>query len=665
MLNKLNVTKEFNRISLDHKTVSLNKEDFHQFINGFYQAEGTAGAYFRKKEDLNVYFSFSIGQNYSPEALIVFLNLQKILGVGTIKLEFNEENKAHIRFIVSNTKDIFEKVLPYFSLLYGQKRRDLAKLKLIYTLGANNLNSKLDSTFVCEYIHLVYSINPEGQERKVSLIEKLNLFYCSSVKYKDNLEVKENNNLPSKLFIIGFYLGDGSLGFVFNSPPSRLPKFYIKIVFNFASQSNTKDNVNLLKLIAERMNLKPHISARQSGMVGLEYVGETVFNVILPFLAEHQDWLFWKTDQFINAQKIAKLFKDKSHLTKDGLLLIINLLYSRPNKYLKPKEFWLDLINKRFKTNDDHIEPDKTILGREIGTKRNKFRIPVLVLDLKTKESFKHVSIAEAARSLNTHPKTIWRVIYNNKLYLNRYQIIEHYDKDQEKLSLMGFIESIFKYIYIKLKVKSNRILIYRIFIYIVLIVLIYIILFYIVIFFKDMYDRYIFILCENRAKSLKFILEHRFSYNNLNNTHTGFKFEYNNHIIFKEWRSLYLFNNEWTSFDSTNNKLGIYQSIINEVNLDFNKGTNTFSVVNSSYSSPIIDRVNINSIFSNAIASTNIASDTTNSLGISGTNYTSNRNFVIVDNALINTRLRTTELLNYQSNILYCIINGLSPSTY
>jgi hypothetical protein len=46
-------------------------------------------------------------------------------------------------------------------------------------------------------------------------------------------------------------------------------------------------------------------------------------------------------------------------------------------------------------------------IDREIGTKRNKFGIPVVVLDLKTKESYVYVSIAEAARSFNTHPKTI------------------------------------------------------------------------------------------------------------------------------------------------------------------------------------------------------------------------------------------------------------------
>jgi hypothetical protein len=46
-------------------------------------------------------------------------------------------------------------------------------------------------------------------------------------------------------------------------------------------------------------------------------------------------------------------------------------------------------------------------LTREIGSKRNKFGISLIVLDLKTKQSYEYVSIAEAARYFNTYPKTI------------------------------------------------------------------------------------------------------------------------------------------------------------------------------------------------------------------------------------------------------------------
>jgi hypothetical protein len=45
--------------------------------------------------------------------------------------------------------------------------------------------------------------------------------------------------------------------------------------------------------------------------------------------------------------------------------------------------------------------------NREIGTKRKNMSIPVVVLDLKTKEFYEYLSITEAARSFNTHPKTI------------------------------------------------------------------------------------------------------------------------------------------------------------------------------------------------------------------------------------------------------------------
>lgn len=114
------------------------------------------------------------------------------------------------------------------------------------------------------------------------------------------------------------------------------------------------------------------------------------------------------------------------------------------------------------------------------------------------------------------------------------------------------------------------------------------------------------------------------------------------------------------------NTELSIYQSIINEINLDFNaRNTGNFSGLNSSYSSPIIERVNINSIFSNAIYSSNIMNDTTNSLGIQGVHGNRDSLRILINDSVIGNRPRSRELLNYQSNILYCLINGLSPSLY
>jgi hypothetical protein len=47
---KSNIIAEFNKIIKTHKKSCLARNDFKQFINGLYQAEGTMGAYFPNKE---------------------------------------------------------------------------------------------------------------------------------------------------------------------------------------------------------------------------------------------------------------------------------------------------------------------------------------------------------------------------------------------------------------------------------------------------------------------------------------------------------------------------------------------------------------------------------------------------------------------------------------
>ena len=109
-------------------------KNFQLFINGLYQAEGITGVYFPIKDSLRVVFYFSIGQNYSPAAALLFLRLQAILGIGNIKIVLNKSGIPHIRYVVYNTKEVLDKIVPYFSFLYGQKRSDLAKLHRIFDL---------------------------------------------------------------------------------------------------------------------------------------------------------------------------------------------------------------------------------------------------------------------------------------------------------------------------------------------------------------------------------------------------------------------------------------------------------------------------------------------------------------------------------------------------
>jgi hypothetical protein len=302
------------------------------------------------------------------------------------------------------------------------------------------------------------------------------------------------------------------------------------------------------------------------------------------------------------------------------------------------------------------------IKNREIGTKKNKSGIPLVVLDLETKQSYEHKSIAEAARFFNTHPKTIWRIVYNNKLYLNRYQITEINNKERGMLSLLKLNTNTCIYFNYILKIIKSKLYIDHLFLFILLGAIVCIFMLFVIVLYKEIYDQYVFTLREGKVNYYKCLLEHKILLNDSLNKHKPGLITNKPVFIDLKWRYEYIFNAKWTSIHKAENGLGIYQSIINTLNLDF-KGAGTFSGINSYYSSPIIERVNINSIFSNAIASTNTANETLNSLGIHGINYGGNINFV-VENGLMN-RLKTTELLNYQSNILYCLINGLSPSIY
>ena len=47
--------------------------------------------------------------------------------------------------------------------------------------------------------------------------------------------------------------------------------------------------------------------------------------------------------------RVARLVNAKAHYTLYGFICIIDIIYSYPNKRLKPKEFWLDIIQSWFK----------------------------------------------------------------------------------------------------------------------------------------------------------------------------------------------------------------------------------------------------------------------------------------------------------------------------
>ena len=250
-----------------------------------------------------------------------------------------------------------------------------------------------DACLISELIELVYNLNLEGQAMKLPLAEKLTtfkivkweenreypaalialqqpLFYCgetqSSLSRNPKLSIlaspiplfnvigerapgeEENAQLPSILFIIGLFLGDGSLYFSFNAPKTITPKFDIKIVCEIVGCKDTEYNKHLINLVSKSLGLKNNIYIKNStNLLSLRYTGKTVFNEILPILEANKQWLFWKESQLSLALTVKQVYLTKNHLTKEGLTQLVNVLYCAPNGYKNPLSYWLKLIDLR------------------------------------------------------------------------------------------------------------------------------------------------------------------------------------------------------------------------------------------------------------------------------------------------------------------------------
>ena len=312
---------------------------------------------------------------------------------------------------------------------------------------------------------------------------------------------------------------------------------------------------------------------------------------------------------------------------------------------------------------------------------KNNSSVPVIVVDLQTNKSVKYTSINQAARDLAAHPKTIWRKVQNKQPYLERYLIVKKQVKYNDiYINVIGYFKA-------KLKLLFNNyiVVLYLFLLFIFFGYIIYKYMLYMTVLYRDIYN-YIYSIDKIKIDNLKFALEDKSTFYNSNNIFNYIKTPISNKVnglidYNTEWRSIYLLKNKnsFISFGAQQEpyfsyRLGIYESIINEINLDFRSNTNILSALNSTHSSPIIERININNIFSNAIASTRptisivdtaTSASSNNSLVIQTQSIYNNRNYSIVDSLLMGPRSPGRELLNYNSNVLYCLINGISPSTY
>jgi hypothetical protein len=110
--------------------------------------------------------------------------------------------------------------------------------------------------------------------------------------------------------------------------------------------------------------------------------------------------------------------------------------------------------------------------------------------------------------------------------------------------------------------------------------------------------------------------------------------------------------------------KVEIREPIVNTMSLDI---PSTPIIHDYSIDSSPIVKLTMDNVFAKAIASTkptiNIINSNFDNSPITGTQtlYGNNRNYSIINSVLFGPKSPGRELLNYESNVLYCLINGLT----
>lgn len=249
--------------------------EFQQVANGFFQAEGSVTAVFRGLLGLQLYPVMSMVQLYSPESVTFFVRLYYALGcVGHLNVHLNDSNKPMITYRLVGWNQFFNVFRPYFTMLFGLKY--LAILKLVRIHEIVQLVARSDQAVLLlnvlrlELVELVYSLSPVSASRRLhSLIEKLLANNIPNVIPTVPFSVPENTYIPTFLWILGFFLGDGSLFISLKWVKATSMIRYVPTLSIF--QKALPSNVHLINIISSvltAMGIKNRLESYTSLVAG-------------------------------------------------------------------------------------------------------------------------------------------------------------------------------------------------------------------------------------------------------------------------------------------------------------------------------------------------------------------------------------------------------------
>lgn len=349
--------KNLRSITSENKNGYSFDKQFCMLANGFWQAEGYIGGIFRS--GLNFYPICSVTQLFSVECAEFLIRLDNALGnKGAFSITLNSFGKFVIAYRLSGWDTFFSVFVPYFYMLYGQKYQAILKLAKIFELknyiknNSNNRSTRRGDPLLggskVLLVSLVYSLTAYSSHYKVSLEEKLISLGLdiSLLKELPKDSYKENEIKPHFLFILGFFLGDGTLHLKLewkekNSTVVILP------IFNIL-QSNVESNKYIMEIMTDALNalnIKTSLE-RGASTYTLTVKGiNNVFYSLFPLLNKYSHFLYWKSDSFNLLMWVNRLIRSGGHHTYFGLKALIDKVYGSYNKRFTDKKVWLDRID--------------------------------------------------------------------------------------------------------------------------------------------------------------------------------------------------------------------------------------------------------------------------------------------------------------------------------
>lgn len=368
-ITKLELTNliEYTKKSINTKSIVYDNNYKHNFIelaNGVFQAEGHIGGYFPSSHTVTFRPIVYISQNASDTSIEFLVLLWLFSGK---KLEFiisqNEGSKHfHIRLFSRNWEFIIHKIIPYFSLVYGDKYKGFIKLKDIYNLHKGS--NILPETKV-KVINLAYSL-VNSPVKTLSKNEKLSAVLGETIHSVYSSNTYSDNDQPlSLLFILGFLLGDGNFDIRIRDTKTGvwfIPRIRLE-------QKQTLDNSNLFNIMVEylkKLNIEGSISKYKKTPLSSHIVftieNKASIGNFLKSIEKHRELFFWKNSQINKVIKSFIILSVAARHWKQSQIALVKFLYNdHDNNHEFSLDHWLKRLDSLY--GSSHRSPIASLGG--------------------------------------------------------------------------------------------------------------------------------------------------------------------------------------------------------------------------------------------------------------------------------------------------------------